>query len=303
MPSSPMMRGAFSDLMFPGLNKTYLLAYNDYPSEYQQFLGVDNSTRQQEDDYAASGFGLIPEKDEGDQPIFDVMATVGTKRYTHKTYVMGYEVTEECLEDELYGIMRQGSKALAVAVKQTVDTLGAGVLNNAFSNSYAGVDKLALCHIAHTKVKSSGTTANRPATDVDIDPTSLYSALETWEEWTNDNGLPLLIRPKYIISGPRQRKIIGQMLGSEKEIQTADNDINAVREWGLQRVILHYLDDTDAWFILSRQAEHFLKMFWRVRPRFRNYDDPNTGNARFLVRFRLSTGFTHWHGTYGSSGG
>jgi len=303
--SSPMMRSGFSDLMYPGLNKAYMLAYNEYPVEYTQFLNVETSTQRQEEDAATAGFGLIPEKDEGDTPIFDVMEYIEKLEYLHKTYVMGYEVTEECMEDELYGIMKQGSRALAVAVKQTVDTLCIAPLDNAFTDTsaYQGVDGSPLCATDHSAQKTGTSVANRPATECDFSPTALKSALQTWEEWTNDNDLPLLIRPKFVVSGPGQRAIIGQTLGTEKEPFVADNEINAVREWELQRLILHYLSDSDAWFILSRPVDHFMKMFWRKRPAFRNYDDPNTGNARFLVRFRLSTGFTHWWGTYGSSGG
>ena len=303
MASSPMTRAGFSDLMFPGLNKVYLLAYNEYPEEYTKYLNIETSTKRQEEDAVAVGFGLIPEKTEGDQPIFDVMKYVDKLQYLHKTYVMGYEVTEELFEDELYGIVKQGSRALAVAVKQTIDTLGAAVLNNAFDSNYTGVDGKALCATDHPQAKSGGTVANKPSVDVDFDPVALNNALETIEEWTNDNGLPLMIKPKYVVSGPKQRRIITQTLGSTLQPFTADNEINAVREWELERLILHYLDDDDAWWVLSRPQDHFLKWFWRVRPTFRNYDDPNTGNARFLVRFRASTGFTHWWGVYGSSGG
>lgn len=302
MPSTPMTRQGFSDLMFPGLNKAYLLAYNSYPEEYTQFLNIESSEKRQEEDAVSVGFGLVPKKTEGDQPYYDVMAYVNKLQYLHDTFVMGYEVTEECMEDELYGIMKQGSRALAESVKQTLDTLGANCLNNSFNAGYVGVDGKALCATDHPQKKAGGVVANKPAVSVDFDPTALADALETWETWTNDNDLPLLMKPKFVVSGPGQRRIIGQTLGSEKEPFTADNEINAVREWELQRMILHYLDDPDAWWVLSRQQDHFLKWFWRVRPRFRNYDDPSTGNARFLTRFRCSSGFTHWWGVYGSPG-
>jgi len=298
-----MTRGGFSDLMFAGLNEAYLLAFNAYPEEYTKYLNIEGSTKRQEEDAVTAGFGLVPEKDEGAQPYFDIMAYINKLQYLHKTYVMGYEVTEECFEDELYGIMRKGSQALATAVKQTVDTLAAAVLNNAFSGSYVGVDGVSLCNTAHPAEKTGTNVANRPSTDLDFSATALNSALETWEEWTNDNDLPLMIMPKYVVSGPRQRKIITEVLGSTQRPFTADNEINAVREWELEKMILHYLTDTDAWWILSRPADHFMKWFWRVRPTFRNYDDPDTGNARFLTRFRASSGFTHWWGVYGSSGG
>lgn len=303
MASNVMTRGGFSDLMYPGLNKAYLLAYNEYPVEYTQFLNVDSSTKRQEEESTTVGFGLVPLKTEGDQPVLDVMEHVSKLTYTHDTYVLGYEVTEELFEDELYGIVKQGSRALAVAVKQTVDTLGTIVLNKAFDGDYKGTDGEALCSEEHPAKKTGTFVSNRPAADVDFSATALDSAVEAIELWTNDNDLPLMIKPKHVVSGPGQRKLIYQTLGAQRQpFAGADSQPNAIQDWSLTQMILHYLDDSDAWFILSNKADHFMKMFWRVKPRFRNYDDPDTGNARFLVRFRASFGFTHWWGVYGCPG-
>jgi len=298
-----MARSGFSDLLYPGLNKAYVLAYKAYPEEYNKFLNLDTSTKQKEEDSATVGFGLVPEKVEGRTPYYDEMQYVGKIEYVHKTYCMGFTVTEELVEDELYGVINQGPRLLAEAVKKTVDTLGAAPLNNAFSGSYLGVDGKMLCATDHPQKKAGGTQANRPTVDCDFDPLALQDATETIELWKDDNNLPLLMLPKWVVSSPRQRKIIGVTLGSEKEPGTADNDINAIREWELQRLILHYLTDEDAWFVLSRQQEHYMKWFWRIRPVFRNFDDPETGNAKYQVRFRASCGFTHWWGVYGSPGG
>lgn len=305
MPTSPMLRSGFSHLMYPGLNEAYLLAFNEYPEEYTKFLNIEPSTKMKEEELVVAGFGLVPEKgaEGGVVPLWDVMKMSDKIEYLHKTYVMGYECSEELLEDEQYGILRQASRALAVAVKQTLDVLGAIPLNYAFNSSYKGVDGKALCATDHPLAKVPGASvANEPAVACDFDPVALKAALETWETWVNDNDLPLLIQPKYVVSGPYQRDIITKTLGSTQQPFTGDNEINAVREWGLEKMILHYLTDTDAWWILSRPADHFMKWFWRVRPTFRNFDDPDTGNARYITRFRASVGYTHWWGVYGSPG-
>lgn len=302
MATVPLTRGGFSKLMFPGLNKIYLMTLDSYPEEFSKFYNTQTSTMKQEEDVAVDGFGLVPEKAEGAQPTFDYIKLSDSKIYTHKTYVLGYEVTEELFEDEQYGVIRKATTMLATAVRQTTDTLGAGVLNNAFSAAHVGVDALALCHIAHPQSKSGGTNANKPTTDVDFDITALVSAQQTIEMWQDANGLPMLKKPRYVVSGPMQRDIITKVLGSEKMPGTTDNDINATRSMDLQMMILHYLTDPDAWFILSAPSDHYMNWFWRVKPKFRNYDDPATGNARFQTRFRCSYGFTHWPGVYGSSG-
>lgn len=300
---APMTRGGFSSLMFPGLNKVYLMTLDSYPSEYEKYLNIESSSLKDEDDIVIDGFGLVPEKGEGDPPTFDFIKQSNEKNYLHKTYVLGYEVTEELFEDEQYGVINKATAMLATAVKQTRDTLGANVLNNGFATTiYLGVDAKGLCATDHPLSKSGGTVANRPAVEVDFDATSLASALQTIETWKDANGLPMLKRPKYVISGPNQRDIITKVLGSEKMPGTNDNDLNAVREWELEKMILHYLTDDDAWWITTRPMDHYMKWFDRVKPKFKNYDDPNTGNARFTTRFRCSSGFTTWQGVYGSQG-
>ena len=299
----PMTRGGFSYLMYPGLNKVYQMTSDSYPEEYTKYLNIEKSTLRQEEDVIIDGFGLVPEKGEGEPNMFDYINMSNKLQYLHKTYSLGYEVTQELFEDEQYGVVNKATSMLAVAVKQTVDSLAASVLNNAFSATYPGVDTLALCHIAHTQSKAGGTVANKPTTDVDFDPTSLQSGLETIETWQDANGLPMMKMPKFVISGPLQRDIITKTLGSDRMPFTSDNEINALQTWELQKLILHYLTDTDAWWITTRPEEHYMKWFWRIKPSFKNYDDPNTGNARFLVRFRASCGFTTWQGVYGSSGG
>jgi extradiol dioxygenase family protein len=301
---TPMTRNGFSDLLYPGLNKTYTLWTKSYPEEYTKFLNIDSSTKSQEEDIAMAGFGAVPMKTEGDTPVLDALKLSDKVQYVHDTYALGFEITEEAYEDELYGLFQKAPKALAIAVKQTCDVLGAMVLNNAFTAAYAGIDGHQLCYHLHPQLKAGGTVSNMPSggVSVDLSASTLYDALETWETWTDDNNFPMLMKPKYLVSGPAQRKMMNWILQSTGQPFTSDNEVNAVREWELEKMILHYLTDTDAWFLLSPKDMHYMKWFWRIKPKFRNYDEPNTGNARYLVRFRASCGFTHWHGVYGSAG-
>jgi len=302
MGSVPMTRGGFSHLMYPGLNKIYQMTQDSYPEEYTKYLSIETSKKRQEEDIVIDGFGLVPEKDEGEGPMYDYIKMSNKLQYLHKTYALGYEVTQELFEDEQYGVVNKATSMLAIAVKQTIDSLAALVLNNSFNALFMGVDALPLCHTAHTSSKGGPTVGNRPATDLDFDPVALQSALEAIEMWTDANGLPMMKMPKYVISGPLQRDIITKTLSSDRMPFTADNEINALQEWELQKLILHYLTDTDAWWITTAVAEHYMKWFWRIKPSFKNFDDPNTGNARFMVRFRASSGFTTWRGVYGSTG-
>jgi len=288
--------------MFPGLNKIYQMSLDSYPEEYTKYLNIEKSTKRQEEDVLIDGFGLVPEKPEGVGPIFDYIKMSNKLQYLHKTYALGYEVTQELFEDEQYGVINKATQLLSVAVKQTIDSLAAFVLNNAFNPLFPGVDAVELCSRLHPRSKAGGFNVNEPAVDVDFDPVSLQTALETIETWTDANALPLMKMPKFVISGPLQRDIITKTLSSDRMPFTADNEINALQEWELQKLILHYLTDPDMWFVTTQPRDHYMKWFWRIKPGFKNFDDPSTGNARFMVRFRASSGFTTWQGVYGSKG-
>jgi len=288
--------------MFPGLNKVYLLTNRSYPQEYQNYLNVDSSSKRQEEDLIVAGFGAVPEKTEGRSPQLDFMEISDKLQYLHKTYMLGFEVTEEMYEDELYGIIKKAPAALALAEKQTIDQLAVAVLDYAFTAGYNGVDGLCLCNTAHTRLKVGGTVANRPTVDVDLDPVSFRAALQTWEMWTDENGFPMKYIPQKLLVSPPNRAMARILTQSDKAPFTDENQPNAEKEWNLGYDVLHYPSDTDAWWIQAGKDQHFMKLFWRKKPAFRGYDDPNTGNARYYVRFRLSCGFTHWPGIYGTTG-
>lgn len=298
----PAQTGAFSSLVAPGLRKVFFHELRDWSEEYSQIATVANSTRNYEDERAIAGLGKFIEKDEGKSLTWDVGIEGGTVRYTHVTYALGFRVSREMWQDDLYGIMRKMSRQLARSAKQTVESQFAELINDAFSGStYTGHDGKSLCNTGHVLI-GGGTYANRPSTDVDLSLAALRAAWERMEDTVDERGFPVMAMPKKLLIGTGNQWLAEEILGSPQKPYTGDNEINVIGRRGLDHMVYHYMVDSDAWLLLADKGTHDLKFFWRMKPKFENDDDFDTKDAKFSGTMRFSFGFTDWRGVDGSSG-
>ena len=88
--------------LWPGVKAWWGQVYNEHPEEYVDLFDKDTSTQNYEEDVQLSGFGLVPVKSEGQGTAYDSEIQGFTTRYTHVAYAMGYIVTKEELDDNLY---------------------------------------------------------------------------------------------------------------------------------------------------------------------------------------------------------
>lgn len=298
--------GAFSHLLAPGMRKIFFEKYSQYPDEYSQVFNVGSSTRNYEEDSEIAGLGRMPEKPQGQPTTYDdPFQAAERKRYTPVSYGLGFRVTHELYEDDLYNIIRRMPAALARSAHQTIEVVSWNVFNNAFDSGYTGIDGKELCATDHPNIAQlagSGPYANKPSTDVDLSITALQAAVENLEETTDDRDLNIMIKPRLLIVAPENKWMARELLQSEKKPHTADNEINALLDEELKYMVCHYFSDTDAWFLVSGKEDHYLTFLWREKLVFDNDDDFDTGDAKFKAFMRFIPDFTSWRGVYGSSG-
>ena len=289
----------FSELLDPGLRVIYGNSYNDYPEEYTQAFEVDTSKKATETDFSMSGLGLAQVKGEGQDVYMDEIYKGYSNTYTHLTYALGFSITREMYEDDLYRQMRSRPAALARSVRHTVEILDANILNNAFTSGTGG-DSQYLCDTDHpTKV---GTLSNDMDPSATFSVTSFEQALIDIQGWTDDRGLKIRVLPKKLIVTPSIAFQAQIVLKSAKMPDTANNDINPAMNYLPEGyAVMHWLTDADAWFIKTDQPNGLLH-FWRRRPEFTNDSDFKSENALYKTTFRCSQGWTDWRGIYGSSG-
>jgi len=290
--------------LLPGLNALFGLEYARYGEEHKEIYETETSERSFEEETKLSGFSAAPVKNEGAAIAYDNAQEAWTTRYTHETIALGFSITEEAIEDNLYdSLSARYTKALARAMAYTKQVKAAAVLNNGFSSSYPGGDGQALFSANHPLV-SGGTNSNTPAVQVDLNETSLEAAVTQIAAWTDERGLLIAARPKKMIVPPALMFVADRLLETELRVGTNDNDINAIKNMGAVPegyTVNHFLTDPNAWF-LTTDVPNGMKHFVRTPLQNSMDGDFDTGNVRYKARERYSFGWSDPLGMWGSSG-
>lgn len=302
--------GMFAELLAPGLFDIYFNEIDAQPNQWLGILNVETSERAYEEDLKIAGLGNMQPKPEGQNVTFDDPIKGGSVRYTHSSFGLGFRVTREMWDDDLYGIIRQMPAELGVSAAYKIEVDAWSVLNNAFSASFVGEDGVSLINVSHTRLDGGPVLANRPATDVDFSYSAYQAGLEHFNELVDDRGRPLMMSPALAIVSPRFQWAAKEILNSEYKPYTATNEINPLRSDGVSDYLVsRYLTDTDSWFLIAPKKQnspsrgHDMKFFWRTRPEMSSADDFLSGDALYKTFCRYSKGFSWWRGVYGSSGG
>ena len=290
--------------LLPGLNALFGMEYARYGEEHKEIYETETSERSFEEETKLSGFSAAPVKNEGAAIAYDNAQEAWTTRYTHETIALGFSITEEAIEDNLYdSLSARYTKSLARAMAYTKQVKAAAVLNNGFSASYPGGDGVALFSTAHPLV-SGGTNSNTPSTQVDLNETSLEAAIIQIAAWTDERGLLIAAKPKKLIVPPALMFTAKRLLDTELRVSTADNDINAIKQMGAipeGYTVNHFLTDSNAWF-LTTDVPNGMKHFVRTPLQNSMDGDFDTGNVRYKARERYSFGWSDPLGMWGSSG-
>ena len=290
--------------LLPGLNALFGLEYAKYGEEHKEIYETESSERSFEEETKLSGFAAAPVKNEGSAIAYDNAQEAFTARYTHETIAMGFAITEEAVEDNLYdSLSSRYTKALARGMAYTKQVKAAYVLNNAFTGGPTYGDGVVLCSTAHPLV-SGGTNSNTPSTPSDLNETSLENAVIQIAAWTDERSLLIAAKPKKLVIPPALQFVATRLLETELRVSTADNDINALKNNGSipeGYCINHYLTDTNAWFLLT-DVPNGLKHFIRTPMSTGMDGDFDTGNVRYKARERYSFGVSDPLGIFGSPG-
>ena len=289
--------------LLPGLNALFGLEYKTYGEEHKEIYETETSERSFEEETKLSGFSAAPVKAEGAAIAYDNAQEAWTARYNHETIALGFSITEEAVEDNLYdSLSKRYTKALARAMAYTKQVKAASVLNNGFSSSYVGGDGKALFAADHPLV-SGGTNSNR-LTASDLNETSLEAAVIQIAGWTDERGLLIAAKPGKLIVPPALMFTAKRLLDTELRVATADNDINALKAMGSipgGYTVNHFLTDTNAWF-LTTDVPNGMKHFVRTPLQNSMDGDFDTGNVRYKSRERYSFGWSDPLGIFGSPG-
>ena len=297
--------------LLPGLNALFGMEYARYGEEHKELYETEKSERSFEEETKLAGFSAAPVKSEGSAIAYDNAQEAFTARYTHETIALGFSITEEAVEDNLYdSLSARYTKALARAMSYTKQVKAAAVVNNGFNGSYLGGDGVTLfgnnssnTRVGHPLV-GGGVNFNSPTTGVDLNETALENAVIQIAAWTDERGLLIAAKPRKMVIPPALMFVAKRLLDTELREQTADNDINAIKQMGAipeGYTVNHFLTDPNAWFLCT-DVPNGMKHFERM-PLANSMDgDFDTGNVRYKARERYSFGWSDPLGMWGSAG-
>ena len=299
----PIVRGDWAEFLAPGLNMRTFNRYRERPEIYRSITNVKDSQRAFEDDFAISGFGPLAQKGELESTIIDEPIKLGGVRIIHKTYALGFEISEEMREDEQYGIMGDLASDLGRSSRYTAELYGHDVWNNAFSTAkYAGRDGKALIATDHPVQGTGGTASNKANPDVDLSQAALEAAWGNYQTQVDERGMPIDMVPMVLLVHPSNVLFARRLLESAGYPGGANNDINPLKDQNIRIVSSPYLTDQDAWFLLASPSEVDVLFYWRRKPDTRTWDDDDAEGTIHKISQRHSTGFRDWRGVYGSPG-
>lgn len=303
----PAQRSGFSSLLAPGFANIFRQNQDikQYPEEFSKVFNMDKSIRQYEDENIVTGFGSAPSKAERDSTVYDDPIQGNRKRYTFLTYSLGFRVSRELWEDDLYGVMKQMPEELSFSMRDVVEVTSAGQFINGFTDtaSFVGPDGEPLFGDGTTKTHpllGGGSSSNQLSVAADLNVDSLELMLNLLSDTVNDRNLLIRLMGRVLIVPTELQWTAKQLIDSELQPFTANNQVNPFGDMDLKYMVWHYLTDPDAWFILSQK--HYLKFFWRLRAQFANSDDFDNDDAKFKSRERFDVGYTDWRGVAGSPG-
>lgn len=290
--------------LWPGIKAWWGQVYDEHPEEYSKLFDSDTSSMNYEEDVQLTGFGLAPVKSEGSGVAYDSEIQGFTTRYTHVAYALGYIVTKEELDDNLYEqVSRRRAAALAMSFRQTKENVGANIYNRAFNPTYLGGDGVQLCSTAHPNT-SGGTFANTPTVAADLSEASLEDALTALMGFQNDRGLLINVMPRSLIVARQNWWNANRILKSAYTPSTANNAVNvlvATNALPEGIVMNHYLTSPNAWFVRTN-IQNGLKYYSRVGIQFDQDNDFDTMNAKAKGYERYSFGWTDPRAIYGVNG-
>lgn len=295
---------SFAKALWPGVNAWYGKAYDEFKPEWVDLFEKNTSRRAWEEDVGTTGFGLAAVKTEGGSISYDNALQGFTTRYQHINYALGFTITEEMVDDDLYDIIGKArAEALAFSMRQTKEVVGANVYNRAFTSTYTGGDGKELCATDHPNI-NGGTWSNELSTAANLSEASLEQMCIDLMKFTNDRGLRINVQPQSLVIPVDLVFEAERILKSDGRVASADNDLNALKLMGKfpQGVkVNHYLTSTSAYFIKTN-VPNGMKYFERKGDSFGADNDFDTSNAKFKASARYSFGWTDARALYGTPG-
>jgi phage major head subunit gpT-like protein len=217
---------------------------------------------------------------------------------------LGFSISEEAVADGKWDFIADAVKKMAKSAKESQEISAMNILNNGFASELSA-DGQFVFDTDHT-LPSGLTFRNELSAAADLSATSLEQMLIDFEtQFIGDSGIIYNIKPKVLLVAPSNRRYAQELIGSDLKADTADNNINSLKQDGLIVVSSPHLTDPDAWFLLADPSETGLRIIERqaIQTKAAGQSEGFINDSVFYkASYRERVGVTHPMGIFGSPG-
>jgi phage major head subunit gpT-like protein len=296
------------EILEPWVKKIFIKEYNMIEVLYTQVFNVVGSTKAFEDTFQVAALGTFILKPEGAPISYDDPVQSLRKRVVHQTFALGFRVTMEAMEDDQHRIISKMPADLADSARDHKENLAWGLFNDAFAGlTFTGMPegdniRRSLCNTGHIRLKDGGTSSNQLSPGVALSVSGIEAAVTNFRLTLSEEGRQINITPRVLVTHPNEEFNAAQLLQSDKEPFTDENQINTVSTNRLGLGVIHvpYLTDTDAWWLMSSKNQHSVVWYNRKGMTFERNKDAQTKDSLWDAHYRASVTFDDWRGVVGS---
>lgn len=292
-----------ANLLRPGLRDILIAAQTD-DSESKRIFDRKTSDKNFEIDVEVALLPLGREKPEGTEIYYEQMRQTFTTTYVNRSYGLGFIVTREAIDDNLYKKdFPMQADSLKNSMQQLMEVNAASVLNNSFDSNYPIGDGQALISTAHPL--ANGTTqSNGVSVAVGLNEAAVQDFVSQQTKFRAASGLFDSVKQERLIVPTDLQFNADRLCASQYRPGTANNDIGVIPSMSLLPkgyVSWRYLTSSTAWWMQS-DANLGLTMFDRVPLEFDTIEDNSLKAVKVTAYFRASWGVTNWRCLSGTSG-
>ena len=219
-----------------------------------------------------------------------------SKGYRHAKYSRGIQFEEELFRFREYNEMKKRTTKLNTAVYKTLQAHGVSTFNNAFSATFAGPDKVALCSASHPYSPTNSATQSNVFTATDLTVPNLTTVFNAMSMFKDDQGDLLMTMPTILLTGIYYNEIAEKICGpkaGDKEPGIADNDANIYD--GKLIHIYHPMIVGKKWFLIDRDLMNDMLNWYNARvPAIKTEVDFDTEMQKYACIGMWSYGFDDW---------
>ena len=297
-------RASFPNLLDKSIDRTWLDALKNTESEYQKIAKIEAPAAGESlVESEISGLGNLYDITEQGRVTYDSPVEGHKVARTYSKYGLGFQVTEEMIQDEVHDKIMKMPAALGEAAVQKINLVFFDLFNSGF-DTHQSWDGTYIFSDSHSTLKS-GDTIDNLGTAADLSETSLQAAFEYFDTLKTESGYPMYLTPKTLLVSVSDRWTAMKLMSGDRVLGSANNDqLTTNPSYGMvpgwKVIVSRYLTDSDAWFMLS--DKHDFRLVFKKKPTMEKSDDFDTGNRLYKVTTRFAAFANQYKGAYGNQG-